>query len=87
MWGAYFCIGAYIHRVLIIPILQYFRSVWCQGSYFSVVKLWFTLRASASAVAPDSPIPSCSRLELVRIKWDNEVSNFKTVEKSTLELM
>ena len=31
-------------------------------TYFSVVKLWFTLRASASAVAPDSPIPLCSRL-------------------------
>ena len=25
-------------------------------TYFSVVKLWFTLRASASAAAPDSPI-------------------------------
>ena len=25
-------------------------------TYFSVVKLWFTLRASARAVAPDSPI-------------------------------
>ena len=25
-------------------------------TYFSVSKLWFTLRASASAVAPESPI-------------------------------
>ena len=31
-------------------------------TYFSVVKLWFTLRASASAVAPDSPIPLRPRL-------------------------
>ena len=31
-------------------------------SYFSVFKLWFTLRASASAMAPDSPILFLSRL-------------------------
>ena len=31
-------------------------------TYFSVVKLWFTLRASASAVAPDFPIPFRLRL-------------------------
>ena len=32
-------------------------------TYSSVVKLWFTLRASASAVAPESPIGFLSRLE------------------------
>ena len=31
-------------------------------TYSSVVKLWFTLRASARAVAPDSPIPFPQRL-------------------------
>ena len=31
-------------------------------TYFSVFKLWFTLRAPASADAPDSPIPFHSRL-------------------------
>ena len=31
-------------------------------SYFSVFKLWFTLRASASADAPESPILFNSRL-------------------------
>ena len=31
-------------------------------TYSSVVKLWFTLRASARAVAPESPIPFSSRL-------------------------
>ena len=31
-------------------------------TYFSVVKLWFTLRASASAEAPESPISFPSRL-------------------------
>ena len=32
-------------------------------TYSNVVKLWFTLRASASAAAPDSPILLSSRLE------------------------
>ena len=32
------------------------------SNYFSVVKLWFTLRASASAVAPESPISFPPRL-------------------------
>ena len=31
-------------------------------TYSSVVKFWFTLRALARAVAPDSPIPFVSRL-------------------------
>ena len=31
-------------------------------TYFSVTKLWFILRASARAVAPDSPIPFLLRL-------------------------
>ena len=31
-------------------------------TYFSVFKLWFTLRPSASAVAPEPPIPLPSRL-------------------------
>ena len=31
-------------------------------TYFSVVKLWFTLRASARTVAPDSPILFLQRL-------------------------
>ena len=31
-------------------------------TYFSVVKLWFTLRVSASAMAPESPIPFPSTL-------------------------
>ena len=31
-------------------------------THSSVVKLWFTLRASARAVAPESPIPFTIRL-------------------------
>ena len=31
-------------------------------TYFSVLKLWFTLRASASAEAPEAPILFSSRL-------------------------
>ena len=31
-------------------------------TYFSVVKLWFTVRASARAVAPESTIPFIPRL-------------------------
>ena len=38
-------------------------------TYFSVFKLWFTLRASASAVAPESPILFHSRL------WERVLQN------------
>ena len=44
------------------------------GSYFSVFKLLFTLRTSASAVAPTDPTPFDSRL------WQNYSKNInKTV--------
>ena len=45
------------HNTLLIG--QYWTRI---VTYFSVVKLWFTLRASARAVAPDSPIPFVPRL-------------------------
>ena len=38
-------------------------------TYFRVVKLWFTARASASAAAPDSPILFHARL------WKRELQN------------
>jgi len=36
-------------------------------TYFSVFKLLFALRVSTSAAAPESPIPICSRLQVVKI--------------------
>ena len=46
--------------------------------YFSVFKLWFTLRALASAVAPESPISFCPRL------WKSEQIVYYVTLSSTL---
>ena len=45
------------HNTLLIG--QYWTRI---VTYFSVVKFWFTLRASARTVAPESPIPFPQRL-------------------------
>ena len=51
------------HNTLLV--LQYGARI---VTYFSVVKLWFTLRASARAVAPESPIvfPSILRKRVLQ---------------------
>ena len=51
--------------------------MYSQDSYFSVVKLWFTLRALASAVAPECPILFSQDMEehtpeLVQVEKLNE---------------
>ena len=48
----------HMHVLLIFCLLGLYGIV----TYFSTFKLWFTLRASASAEAPDSPILFSSRL-------------------------
>ena len=59
--GCLFSMGAYYpdfaHNTLLVG--QYGARI---VTYSSVVKLWFTLRASARAVAPESPILFLSRL-------------------------
>ena len=47
-------------------------------TYSSVVKLWFTLRASASAAAPDSPIPFPRRL------WKRGLQNSASSENQLM---
>ena len=61
------------HARTTLLIHQYGASI---VTYFSVVKLWFTLRASASAVAPESPIPFHSRL------WKRVLQNLVQVVKT-----